>query len=100
MHPSDARMSDWGPITYNVDSSSVSDFPMAIFAAVNSPVTIEFDLTSDQIGAATLRIGTTLSFAGARPQATVSAPSIVCPSPPSPALHNESYGLPITSASR
>lgn len=71
MHPSDSRMSDWGPLTYTVGSSSLTDFPMAIFKSVNSPVTIKFTATSDQTGAATLRIGTTLSFAGGRPQATV-----------------------------
>lgn len=44
---------------------------MAIFKSVNSPITIKFTATSSQTGAATLRIGTTLSFAGGRPQATV-----------------------------
>lgn len=64
-------MSDWGPLTYTVGSSSLTDFPMAVFKAVNNPVTIKFTATSGQTGAATLRIGTTLSFAGGRPQATV-----------------------------
>lgn len=71
MHPSDSRMSSWGPLTYTVGSSSLSDFPMAIFKSVNSPVTIKFTASSSQTGAATLRIGTTLSFAGGRPQVTV-----------------------------
>ncbi|KAG8735256.1 hypothetical protein FRC12_018164 [Ceratobasidium sp. 428] len=44
---------------------------MAQIKAVNNPTTIKFTLTSSQTGAATLRIGTTLSFAGARPQVTV-----------------------------
>lgn len=74
MHPSDSRMSDWSTDIYNVDSSELADFPMAIFDAVNSPVKIEFTATSSQTGAATLRIGTTLSFAGGRPQATVRFP--------------------------
>lgn len=65
-------MSDWGSLTYTVDDSKLSDFPMAIFKEVNSPVTVEFTASSSQTGAATLRIGTTLSFAGGRPQATVS----------------------------
>ena len=64
-------MSDWGPLTYTVGSSELSDFPMAIFKAVNNPVTIKFTASSSQTGAATLRIGTTLSFAGGRPQAKV-----------------------------
>ena len=75
MHPSDSRMSDWGPLTYTVDSSELTDFPMAIFKEVNSPVTVEFTASSSQTGAATLRIGTTLSFAGGRPQATVGPPT-------------------------
>lgn len=75
MHPSDSRMSDWGPLTYTVGSSSLTDFPMAVFKSVNNPVTIVFTATSAQTGAATLRIGTTLSFAGGRPQATVCQPT-------------------------
>jgi hypothetical protein len=71
MHPSDTRMSSWTPGTYTVGSSSVSSFPMALFKSVNSPLTIVFTATSSQTGAATLRIGTTLSFAGGRPQVTV-----------------------------
>lgn len=68
-------MSDWGPLTYTVGSSSLTDFPMAVFKSVNDPVTIIFTATSAQTGAATLRIGTTLSFAGGRPQATVYQPT-------------------------
>ncbi|XHF98913.1 hypothetical protein AWENTII_002445 [Aspergillus wentii] len=74
MHPSDSRMSSWGPLTYTVGSSELTDFPMAIFKSSNSPVTIKFTAASSQTGAATLRIGTTLSFAGGRPQATVRYP--------------------------
>ncbi|GAB1316194.1 aspartate-semialdehyde dehydrogenase-like protein [Madurella fahalii] len=55
MHPSDSRMASWGPLTYTVGSSQLSDFPMAVFHAP---------------GAATLRIATTLSFTGSRPQVT------------------------------
>ncbi|KAL3474241.1 Rhamnogalacturonase B, N-terminal-domain-containing protein [Aspergillus californicus] len=73
MHPSDSRMSSWSPGTYTVGSSSLSSFPMAVFKSVNSPVTISFTATSSQTGAATLRIGTTLSFAGGRPQATINS---------------------------
>ncbi|TPX18753.1 uncharacterized protein E0L32_002610 [Thyridium curvatum] len=73
MHPSDSRMSSWGPLTYTVGSSSLSDFPMAVFQAVNNPVTIKFNLGSAPTGSATLRIATTLSFAGSRPQAKVNS---------------------------
>jgi len=70
MHPSDSRMSSWGPLTYTVGSSSATDFPMAVFTAVNNPVTIKFTLASVP-GAVTLRIATTLAFGGGRPQAKV-----------------------------
>ncbi|KAF6798826.1 rhamnogalacturonase b [Colletotrichum sojae] len=81
MHPSDSRMSSWGPLTYTVGSSSASDFPMAIFTAVNNPVTIKFNLDSAP-GAATLRIATTLSFASGRPQAKVNSWSGPTPAAP------------------
>ncbi|KAK0644582.1 Rhamnogalacturonase B, N-terminal-domain-containing protein [Cercophora newfieldiana] len=70
MHPSDSRMASWGPLTYTVGSSPLSDFPMAQFQSVNNPTTIKFNLGSAP-GAATLRIATTLSFAGSRPQVVV-----------------------------
>ncbi|KAF4981136.1 hypothetical protein FZEAL_3006 [Fusarium zealandicum] len=73
MHPSDKRMSSWGPLTYTVGSSSVGDFPMALFKTVNNPVTIKFNLDSAISGAATLRIGTTLAFASGRPQVVVNS---------------------------
>jgi len=71
MHPSDSRMSPWGPLTYTVGSSQLSDFPMALFQSVNSPLTIKFTLASAPTAQATLRIATTLSFAGSRPQVVV-----------------------------
>ncbi|KAL8382411.1 hypothetical protein RB595_006277 [Gaeumannomyces hyphopodioides] len=82
MHPSDSRMAAWGPLTYAVGSSALTDFPMAQFQAVNNPTTIRFTLASAPAGAATLRIATTLSFAGARPRATVNGWG--GPSPPAP----------------
>lgn len=81
MHPSDTRMSSWGPLTYTVGSSALSDFPMAVFKSVNNPVTIKFTL-SNAPGAATLRIATTLSFAGSRPQAVVNSWTGPAPSAP------------------
>ncbi|KAL4918699.1 Rhamnogalacturonase B, N-terminal-domain-containing protein [Aspergillus aurantiobrunneus] len=82
MHPSDSRMSDWGPLTYTVGTSELTDFPMAVFKSVNSPLTIVFTATSAQTGATTLRIGTTLSFAGGRPQATINEYTGTAPSAP------------------
>jgi rhamnogalacturonan endolyase len=75
-------MSSWSPGTYTVGTSSESDFPMALFKDVNSPLTISFTATSSQTGAATLRIGTTLSFAGGRPQATLNSYTGSTPSAP------------------
>ncbi|KAL8408178.1 hypothetical protein RB594_006827 [Gaeumannomyces avenae] len=84
MHPSDGRMAAWGPLTYTVGSSAPADFPMAQFQAVNNPTTIRFNLASPPpaAAAATLRIATTLSFAGSRPRATVNG--WAGPSPPAP----------------
>jgi rhamnogalacturonan endolyase len=72
MHPSDVRMSSWGG-TYTVGSSKASDFPMALWAkqAGAQSVTINFSLTSAQVKAHVLRIGTTLSFKGGRPSVKI-----------------------------
>ncbi|KAG9127071.1 hypothetical protein FRC07_000794 [Ceratobasidium sp. 392] len=82
MHPSDSRMSSWGPVTYTIGSSSASSFPMAQFIAVNNPTTIKWTATSSQIGARTLRIRTTSSFAGGRPTITVNSWSSASPAAP------------------
>jgi len=83
-------MGNWGPVTYTVGSSNPSQFPMAQFKAVhyiffhvltaflpleqvNNPTTIKWTASSSQIGARTLRIRTTASFAGGRPQITVNS---------------------------
>ncbi|KAI0435001.1 polysaccharide lyase family 4 protein [Xylaria sp. FL1042] len=80
MHPSDSRMSSWSPGT--VSSTSASSWPMAIFQAVNNGQKISFSLSSALSSTATLRIATTLSFAGGRPQATVN--SYTCSAPAAP----------------
>ncbi|KAI1333530.1 Rhamnogalacturonase B, N-terminal-domain-containing protein [Xylariaceae sp. FL0016] len=80
MHPSDSRMSDWTPGT--VSSSDASAFPMAIFKSVNDGTAISFNLDSAVDSEATIRIATTLSFAGGRPQATVN--SYACDGPAAP----------------
>jgi rhamnogalacturonan endolyase len=82
MHPSDSRMSSWGPLTYTVGSSSTNDFAMALFKDVNNPQTIKFNLASVPSGTVTLRIATTLSFAGGRPAATVNGWSGPVPAAP------------------
>ncbi|PVI03401.1 polysaccharide lyase family 4 protein [Periconia macrospinosa] len=83
MHPSDSRMASWGPLTYTVGSSSLNDVPMAIFKSIGGPFTIKFTLSAAQAsGAATLRVGTTLSFAGARPGVTINSLTPATPAAP------------------
>ncbi|KAG8964060.1 hypothetical protein FRC03_002266 [Tulasnella sp. 419] len=81
MHPSDIRMTAWTPKTFTVGSSALSTFPMAQIKSVNNPTTIKFTLSSAP-GAGTLKIGTTLSFAGGRPQVTVNSWTGPAPSAP------------------
>jgi rhamnogalacturonan endolyase len=61
-------MSKWGG-TYTVGTSKANEFPMAIFAKTGGTGNVIFELTASQAAAAlTLRVGTTLSFKGGRPQ--------------------------------
>lgn len=83
MHPSDARMASWGPVTYTVGSSSAGQFPAYQFKNVNNPTTVRFTLTSGQIAARTVRIGITAAYAGGRPQITVNNWTSPAPSPTS-----------------
>ncbi|KAH6995305.1 Rhamnogalacturonase B, N-terminal-domain-containing protein [Ilyonectria destructans] len=80
MHPSDSRMSNWSPGT--VASTSAASWPMAIFKDVNNGQKISFSLSSAISSTATLRIATTLSFAGGRPQATVNGYTCSAPAAP------------------
>ncbi|KAF4577083.1 polysaccharide lyase 4 family protein [Pleurotus pulmonarius] len=82
MHPSDSRMSSWGPTTFTIGSNSIPDFPMAQFKTVNNPTTIRWTASSSQIGARTLRIRTTEAFAGGRPQITVNSFTSNAPAAP------------------
>ncbi|KAK4139361.1 rhamnogalacturonase b [Dichotomopilus funicola] len=67
MHPSGVRMGPWGG-SYTVGKSSPKDFPMALFAKQSGVATVTFNLTANQASTETvLRIGTTLSFKGGRP---------------------------------
>ncbi|KAL1796897.1 hypothetical protein ACET3X_005437 [Alternaria dauci] len=79
MHPTDSRMASWGPLTYTVGSSTLDSVPMAIVKD-NNPLTIKFSGTST--AAATLRVGTTLSFAGCRPSVVVNSFSPATPAAP------------------
>ncbi|KAJ2926778.1 hypothetical protein H1R20_g10303, partial [Candolleomyces eurysporus] len=80
MHPSDARMRSWGPATFTV-GDSIANFPMAVFKAIG-PLTIKFNLNSNQLGARTLEIATTNAFAGGRPQVKVNNWTGPAPSAP------------------
>lgn len=83
MHPSDARMSSWSPGTISATSSSAAaSFPMALFKSVNSGQVLSFSLSSAVSATATLRMATTLSFAGGRPQATVNGYTCTAPAAP------------------
>jgi rhamnogalacturonan endolyase len=79
MHPSDSRMSSWGPLTYTVGSSDLNSVPMAILKDQN-PLTIKFSGT--HTAAATLRVGTTLSFAGCRPSVVINGYAPATPAAP------------------
>ncbi|KAF1841775.1 polysaccharide lyase family 4 protein [Cucurbitaria berberidis CBS 394.84] len=79
MHPSDSRMASWGPLTYTVGSSSLDSVPMALVKD-NNPLTIKFSNT--YTAAATLRVGTTLSFAGCRPAVVVNSFNAAAPATP------------------
>jgi len=83
MHPSDARMASWGPVTYTVGSSSAASFPAYQFKDVNNPTTVKFTLSSSQVAARTVRIGITAAYAGGRPQITVNSWTSAAPSPSS-----------------
>lgn len=87
MHPSDARMSSWGPTTYTVGSSSTADFPAYQWKDVNNPTTVEFTLTSAQLAARTVRIGITAAYAGGRPRITVNNWTSPPPAPPASQAH-------------
>lgn len=79
MHPSDSRMSSWSPGT--VAATSPASLPMAIFQSVNNGQAISFSSSAISV-ATTLRIATTLSFAGGRPVATVNGHTCATPAAP------------------
>ncbi|KAI0016112.1 Rhamnogalacturonase B, N-terminal-domain-containing protein [Xylariomycetidae sp. FL0641] len=82
MHPSDARMGDWAPAGVDAADGAAA-FPMAIFKSVNDGQVINFALDAAVAGPATLRLATTLSEAGGRPQASVNG--FDCEAPAAPA---------------
>lgn len=77
MHPSDSRMASWAPQTYTVGSSNLDSVPMALVKEMN-PLTIKFNGNAGS----TLRVGTTLSFAGCRPAVVVNSWNAPAPAAP------------------
>jgi len=65
MHPSDVRMASW------TAAATPADFPMAAFKSVNSPIALNFPLTTVPPGGVRLRIATTGGFAGGRPAVAI-----------------------------
>ncbi len=92
MHPSDVRMSAWGPLTYDV-GDPIANFPMACWQTNNNPVTIHFNLASLPTNALTLRVGITCAYAGGRPKPTVN--SYTPSSNPSPSPQPSSRSLTV-----
>ena len=92
MHPSDVRMSPWGPLTFTV-GDPISNFPMACWQTNNNPVTIHFNLTSLPTNSLTLRAGITCAYAGGRPKPTVN--SYTPSSNPSPSSQPNSRSLTV-----
>jgi rhamnogalacturonan endolyase len=71
MHPSDVRNAAWGPVTYTVGVDQPSSFPAIQMRETNSPTTIVFNLTADQIQNLTLQIGMTCTYNNGRPQVVI-----------------------------
>jgi rhamnogalacturonan endolyase len=73
MHPSDSRLDTWvDSLTFTPGTDDDSTFPMAMFRAVNDPITLSFTLTSAQASEArTLKIGLTLAQSSGRCSVTV-----------------------------
>jgi len=67
MHPSDVRMDSWGSVVFDAGRDAAAKFPALQMRKVNSPTTIKFTLSSNQIAARILRIGVTCGYGGARP---------------------------------
>ncbi|KAL4128203.1 hypothetical protein PRIC2_007196 [Phytophthora ramorum] len=71
-HPSDSRMEPWKPLNFTIGTDKDSVFPMAMFRAVNDPITINFELTKEQTGKdRTLKLGVPLSQNNGRCSVTV-----------------------------
>jgi len=93
MHPTDSRMSSWLPSTFVVGTSTAAaGFPAYQWKDVNNARVITFTLTSAQVQALTLRLGTTEDFNGARPQITVNSWTSAIPTAPAKGSRNMTVG--------
>jgi rhamnogalacturonan endolyase len=70
MHPEDVRMGTWGG-SYTVGKSNAKDFPMALFSKEGGTASVAFNLAANQVTDVVLRMGTTLSFKGGRPNVKI-----------------------------
>ena len=79
MHPQDVRNSRWVPLTYSVENNSPADFPSIQMRGTNSPTTILFNLSANQLTTCSLRIGITCAGTGGRPAIVVNGHSTTNP---------------------
>ncbi|KAF4040235.1 Polysaccharide lyase family 4 domain III [Phytophthora infestans] len=71
-HPSDSRMKPWKPLNFTIGTDKDEIFPMAMFRAVNDPITINFKLTKEQVSKdRTLKLGIPLAQSNGRCSVTV-----------------------------
>lgn len=84
MHPSDHRISGWGPKT--ISSNAPGSWPCYMFRDVNNGCKITFTLSSSQVAAHMVRISITGANAGGRPQIQIN--SWTSPAPASTAQPN------------
>ena len=83
MHPVDVRMSPWVTPEYDVlTSTAATGFPAYQWKDVNNSTTICFNLRKSQIRNYTLRVGTTVAFAGLRPRPQVNGWLAAIPAAP------------------
>jgi len=69
MHPSDVRMTAWGPTEYCIGTSLPDkDFFSYQWVDINSNIKISFNIESDELKDYRLRIGITTSSQGGRPE--------------------------------
>ncbi|RAL12661.1 galactose-binding like protein [Aspergillus homomorphus CBS 101889] len=71
MRPSDTRMLNWKARTFVVGKHVVGDFAMCLWEEMNSPAVVQISLGDALYSNASIRVATTIYFAGGRPAVTV-----------------------------